>query len=411
MKKVLIIAPQQNPIPAIRGGAVETLITHLIDENEIHKKVKFFIISTYDKDALKYSYRCSQIIYVNSKNTFARLIISIKNFFRKLVFNRLTKNLFSTNSFWQQRWTAFGYQSFKIAKRINPDIIVSESYDQFNRLWPLVKHFKKTVFYYHPHYVREENPSLRRLFPNTIAISNCVLNHWVKDETILGENVVVFNGIDIGPYLNDLETETKHNLRKSLSIKDDDFVVLFTGRLRPHKGLLELLKAFSGINNKLFKLLILGDFLSETNRSDKDMESEFEKKCMSIIDNDDRIIRVGRVDYKNMPDYYHISDIQCIPSTCEEGAGLVAVEGMASGLPLIITRSGGLPEYTGNDCAIVLNLDNNLEDNIKKTIVRLFSDKTLRNSMSKSGRARAVNFSKEKYYQDYIGVILNKISD
>lgn len=406
MKKVLIIPPQQKPIPAVKGGAVENLITNILNQNEINKKVALFVISKYDKEAKKISYENAKIFYLKNY-TFDSLVVGIKNFFRKISFNKLTKIFCKKTANTYHSWTIFGYQCLRIAKRVKPDIIVSESYDQFNRLWPLVKKFKNTTFYYHLHYVREEKLDLRQLFPNTIAISSFVLNHWVKDKTIPGRNIVVLNGIDIKPFSDKINEEKKSGLKKSLSISKDDFVVLFTGRLRPHKGLLELLRAFSSLEVDNFKLLILGDFLSETDRNDRMMELEFEKECMLLIDSDQRILRLGRIDYENIPLYYQISDIQCIPSIWEEGAGLVAVEGMASGLPLIITKSGGMPEYTGNDCAIILERNNSLVENIAKSINDLYKNVGLRQKMSANGRERAKLFTKKKFYQDYISALLD----
>lgn len=49
-----------------------------------------------------------------------------------------------------------------------------------------------------------------------------------------------------------------------------------------------------------------------------------------------------------------MADVQVVCSICEEAAGLVAIEGMMSGLPLIITDSGGLPEYVGENAYAVL---------------------------------------------------------
>lgn len=408
--KVLLIAPQFLPIPAVKGGAVETLITNLIKENEIYGSVFFYVISTYNAEAIKYNWKNSKIFYIKHDSR-PPLRFIFYFLFRKILFNRFTKKMFKKNRFRFEQLTPFGYECTQIAKKIKPDIIISEGYDKLNRLWPLVSHFKNINFYYHPHYVREEVLSIRKLFPNTIAISKFVLDHWVKDKTLNGNNVVVFNGIDISLFNKKINSEQRNKIRKSLSLNEDDFVVLFTGRLRPHKGLLELLKAFITIDNNKIKLLIVGDFLSETNRNDKLTELEFEHECYSIINFDNRITRVGRIAYNDIPNYYHISDVQCIPSTCEEGAGLVAVEGMASGLPLIITNSGGLPEYAGTDCAIILNVDDDLEDNIAKSIIKLYNNKSLRNKMSEIGLARSKKFSSEKYYKDYVDVILNKSSD
>lgn len=406
MKKILLVAPQYYPIPAVKGGAVEVLITHLIDENEKHAKAKLFVISKSDKDAEKIRYKYTKVFYVDNEDG-SSFSYKLTYFFRKMIFNRLTKKIFKKSQYSFQELTFFGYQCKKIAKNIKPDIVVSESYDHVHRLWPLVKMVGKENFYYHLHYTKEEVLNVRKLIPNTIAISQFVLDHWVKDKSLPGKNVVLFNGIDINVFTNKLSKNERDELRKVYGFKDDDFVILFTGRFRPHKGVLELLKAFDLIKKKDIKLLLAGSFLSESKEHNID-ESEFENSCLNIIKHNSNIIRVGNVDYQDINRFYFISDIQVIPSMWEEGAGLVAIEGMSSGLPLIITNSGGMPEYTGKECAIIVDRDENLIDNLSKSIIELYSNKELCKKMSEAGKSRAKLFSKENYYKNYMDILLKE---
>ncbi len=51
------------------------------------------------------------------------------------------------------------------------------------------------------------------------------------------------------------------------------------------------------------------------------------------------------------------------------------IEAMACGIPTITTRSGGIPEYVG-DCAVVLERDEHLPENIAMEVDRLLNDKT-----------------------------------
>jgi len=406
MKKILLVAPQYYPIPAVKGGAVEVLITHLIDENEKHARGKLFVISKNDEEAKKISYKNTKVLYLDSEDGSSPLY-KLTCFFRKIVFNRLTKKIFKKSQYGFQELTFFGYQCKKIAKKIKPDIVVSESYDAVHRLWPLVKMVGKENFYYHLHYTKEEVLSVRKLIPNTIAISQFVLEHWVKDKSLPGKNVVLFNGIDINVFTNKLSKNERDELRKVYGFKDDDFVILFTGRFRPHKGVLELLKAFELIKENNIKLLLVGSFLSESKEHNID-ESEFENNCLHIIKHNPNIIRAGNVDYQNINKYYFVSDIQVIPSMWEEGAGLVAIEGMASGLPLIITNSGGMPEYTGKECAIIVDRDKNLIDNLSKSMIELYNNKELCKKMSEVGKSRAKLFSRENYCNNYMDFLLKE---
>lgn len=65
MKKIAIISSCSLPIPAIKGGAVETLIENIVKENENLKKIDLYIISIYDKEASLQSnkYKYSKFVY------------------------------------------------------------------------------------------------------------------------------------------------------------------------------------------------------------------------------------------------------------------------------------------------------------------------------------------------------------
>lgn len=58
MKKLAIIAPADSPIPAVCGGAVETLTTNIIEENEInpHFYIDVYCAKNSKLDSLKFNY-------------------------------------------------------------------------------------------------------------------------------------------------------------------------------------------------------------------------------------------------------------------------------------------------------------------------------------------------------------------
>ena len=53
MKKICIISAGALPVPAVLGGAIETIINNIIDENEKDKKLEITIVSKYNKQAKK----------------------------------------------------------------------------------------------------------------------------------------------------------------------------------------------------------------------------------------------------------------------------------------------------------------------------------------------------------------------
>ena len=51
MKKIALIVPAELPVPSVRGGAVEELVTILIEQNEIEQKAEFLVFSVENEEA------------------------------------------------------------------------------------------------------------------------------------------------------------------------------------------------------------------------------------------------------------------------------------------------------------------------------------------------------------------------
>lgn len=132
--------------------------------------------------------------------------------------------------------------------------------------------------------------------------------------------------------------------RKYLNINKNEIVILFAGRLSPDKGLDLLLDAFSQIKDENIKLIIAGipdKFTLQFNKVYAD-------KMLKRLKNQNRIIYLGELNEEDLIKIYNISDIVCIPSRWQEPFGLVALEGIMMGKPLIARKVGGLPELVIN---------------------------------------------------------------
>lgn len=103
---------------------------------------------------------------------------------------------------------------------------------------------------------------------------------------------------------------------------------------------------------------------------------------------------VESTQYEEMPEIYRQADILVVPSktteTWEEQYGIVLVEGMASGLPIVAYKSGAISEVMGEAGILV---DEGDIVGLKRAIEQLISDQNLRKKLGKMGRARA-----EKYF-------------
>ena len=80
--KIAIICSQGLPVPAVKGGAIETLVEIICKENEIYRELDIDVYSIYDDDAIesskpyknsKFIYSCKNKKYMIVKNKFVSL--------------------------------------------------------------------------------------------------------------------------------------------------------------------------------------------------------------------------------------------------------------------------------------------------------------------------------------------------
>ena len=89
----------------------------------------------------------------------------------------------------------------------------------------------------------------------------------------------------------------------------------------------------------------------------------------------------------------------------EELFGLVVPENMAAGLPLVVTKSGGIPEIVNNESAFVVEKDQNLIKNLTDKLDLLIENPDLRRKMGEAGRKRAELFGMEKYLDNFFEIM------
>jgi glycosyltransferase involved in cell wall biosynthesis len=192
--------------------------------------------------------------------------------------------------------------------------------------------------------------------------------------------------------------EKDEKLLKILGLSDEDFIILFVGRLIWRKGIYYLVEAFKmlvddpKVNDRI-KMLIVGTGPEKQNLIDISEKLGIHRKvCIA-----------GGFKYKEMPRIHGLADIFILPSTKEmqEQFGMVLVEAMASGKPIVTTASGSIPEVVGN--AAVMVEPNNSED-LYLALRKLILDDGLREDLSKVARKRA----EEKFNAIKISFLLEK---
>ena len=165
--------------------------------------------------------------------------------------------------------------------------------------------------------------------------------------------------------------------------------------------MLELLKAIQRIDDDHVKLMVVGspDFA-------KSSRTPYLNKVQSLVDElGDRVAFTGYVPNDQVYRYSKSADVQVVPSLWEEAAGLVGVEAMAAGLPLIVSHSGGLQEYVPETCSIVVERNESFISSLSDVIVSLREHPELCESMMKNGLLQAEQFSEQTFYDEFVRAI------
>ncbi|MDG4944804.1 glycosyltransferase family 4 protein [Weeksellaceae bacterium KMM 9713] len=142
------------------------------------------------------------------------------------------------------------------------------------------------------------------------------------------------NGINTKHFsLERILEQDRQLLKKSLEIKEDDFVFIFVGRLVKDKGINELIEAFQKINRNDVKLLLVGNF-------EHDLDPLL-PQTLESIENNLNIIPVGW--QNDVRPYLAISDALVFPSY-REGFPNVVMQAGAMSLPSIVSNINGCNE-------------------------------------------------------------------
>ena len=186
-------------------------------------------------------------------------------------------------------------------------------------------------------------------------------------------------------------------LKKHYGI-DRDFL-LYVGGFSPRKNILGLIEAFNLVKNSYkrdLKLVIIGT---------KGPSYEIYRKKVDELNLSSSVIFTGFIHNSKMPQIHAMSDIAVIPSIYDDPAPLVVMECMASGLPIITTDSGGIPEYIGNDNCICVKRDNNIIKNLEIALDSLITNYEYRKILGQKAQQYAQQFNKERFYNDFINII------
>jgi len=391
------------PVPAVEGGAVQNLIESLIRKNDEHHEADITVISIASEKAetAAMKYKCTRFLFLDKNMMIERL--------DKIVFLIACHILKVKKTF---RYRYIFRRFFYISQCSH--LLIREEFDRIvlvndHTLFMLLRNKRlklklanKLYFYAHSHPSRDfvKSETITAGCPNVIAISNFIGNEYKHKYG----NVNIFvlkNAIDTFLFSQRMTEEKRIQERGKYGLLPEDTVLLFAGRISDEKGIIELARAFAPIDDTRLKLLIVGSNFYTSDVKSPIMEnlSEILLPCKN------RVFFTGYIPYNEMWKLYRIADIGCFPSIWDEPAMLTGIEAMVAELPIITTNAGGIPEYIQPECAVILNRDKFLVDNITRSIVKFARDAQLRNSMSTAGTRAGTQYNLDTYYTHFIEIM------
>jgi len=394
--KICIVPAGYMPIPATKGGAVETLVQNIINKNEECREFSITVLSVYDDKAEKIAntYKNCEVVFLKGKPKIDKIYFW---FFYKVL--KKFVNVILPDYFLRLKMIKYIAQ-----KQEQYDWIIFEG-GEIDCLKYYKRYIDSNKIIIHSHGEIYNKKHLDFCYKYYLSVSDFVGKAW--NSTVNRENkycITLKNGVKISDFNKQLSSEEKNSLKKKLGIGDNDFVIMFIGRIIPEKGVKELIKAI-GLLKEDIKLLMIGSsgFGIKT-------KTKYEKEVVELVEKQkDKIIFTGYVDNKEVYKYYNISDMIAVPSMFNDPAPLVIIEAMAAGVPIVTTGSGGIKEFCDDECAIFIDRDNDFCNNLEKAISYLKKNPYIREKMSEHGKRIVRNYTLEKYYNDFVN-ILNNIS-
>ncbi len=299
-------------------------ITRVKNHLENIKFIKFF---KYDIKIVNFFEKINRIKFIKILNLFfipLRLRI-MRNYFKKVFNENKYDCLVSNNGGYPASYAC-------LAAVLEAKINNIESVNM------LVHHQAKKPHFLYKNFRNNLDNQVANSLNKLIAVSNATMDELGKNSLILNKiskdkKIIINNGIN-------LEHNSTHKINLSkYFLNQKNFIVGTLGRIESYKGQADLIYAYMKLSNNLkqkFNVAIIGDGeTKEINRLKKIIDSNSineNVKMLGYIEGDGRDIISGL-------------DLLVFPTRTWEGWGLVALEAMAEGVPLISSRVGATPEF------------------------------------------------------------------
>jgi D-inositol-3-phosphate glycosyltransferase len=207
--------------------------------------------------------------------------------------------------------------------------------------------------------------------------------------------VVIPGGVD----LEHFRRTPRLAARVALGLDGHRKIILFVGRIQRLKGLDVLFRAFERLGDVEAQLLVIGGQPGTTLETREISRLQHLATRLGIAE---RTRFVGAVPHETLPLYYSAADVTAMPSSYES-FGLVAVESLACGTPVVATRVGGLTSIVrdGETGLLVPWRDADLFAERLRTLLR---DRRLRAKLARNARESVLGYGWDRIADEHVAL-------
>lgn len=363
--KVAFVAPEDLPVPPTQGGSVQIYLHALIRQLKSAHAVDVILITP-----------------------------------RRSAHGRMTSRTRAHDAHYRVHTTgqkAYQRQVVQLLKRLRPDVIQVDNRPKFavqlKKLFgcPVVLNLHSTTF------LGPQNIDQRRVRPGLRLLDSVVVNSHFLRKTVAARfqlatgdwrPVVIYPGIDLDRF------SYRERVFKEFSA-DNPLRVLFVGRVIAQKGVHVLVRAVRQLTDAGLpvRLTVVG----RTPPWERSYERRVKRFARGYP-----IRWTGFIPPQALAQCYARHQIFICPSQSKEAFGLVNLEAMASGLPVIASGVGGIPEAVG-DAGILVEPPFDAKSFQQAITALLHHPATLR-TMSERGRRRAQQFTWDQAAHEFIAL-------
>jgi glycosyltransferase involved in cell wall biosynthesis len=184
----------------------------------------------------------------------------------------------------------------------------------------------------------------------------------------------------------------KKKICQEMEIPDFSKMVSFVGKFTNFKGIDVLIQAAKIVTNQISDVIFV---LAGDGQLKEELQVLARKLSLS------NVFFVGHQSQENVADLYNLADVSVVPSRIEP-FGLVAIEALACGTPVVATNAGGLPDFINEEVGALVEMENS--EALAKAIIKELHSNSKQTKGKYAAEYAKKNYSWEKNIRNVISI-------